>query len=134
VSAQTTIAKLRDEVRKLRAENPEVAKLMDERDMLAAALKMYEARERELSGAITKVLGGVVTGTQTDDPKLPLGQYGDPGPVAKAVLAQIAANESAALKARDEKIAKARPRRVTPAHDMTDQIRKRRAEVKSENG
>jgi hypothetical protein len=132
--AHAHIARLKAEIKKLRAENPEAAALLSENEMLRKAVEMYGARERTLASAIDKALAGPGYSGQTDDAKLPLGQGADVGPTAKCAMIDIAERETAALKARADEVKKVRPREVTPAHDMTDQIRKRRSEIKQENG
>lgn len=56
MSATTTIQKLRAEVQALRAENPEVAAIYSENELLRKAVEMYEARERKLATAIERAL------------------------------------------------------------------------------
>jgi hypothetical protein len=132
--AHAHIQRLKAEIAKLREAHPETAALMSENEMLRNALADIEAREKTLASAIDKALAGPGYPGHTDDPKLPLGQGADVGLVAKCFMLDVAENETAALKARDAEVKKVRPRKVQPAHDMTDAIRKRRAEIKRETG
>lgn len=101
-----TIRKLRAEIAILRKEHPELAALIDEREMLRKAVEMYERELSSLSGAIQKALRDPVA-AGVAEPGLTIGR-GTFNPVSPETSARLKKERAERETADAERLQKAR--------------------------
>ena len=123
MSATATIARLRAEVQKLRADNPDLAALYDEREMLQKALAEYERLTKTVTGMFERIAGGDFTApgfqggftlNEIEKKREPKGQHDLTAGIQKKkaqLAAEDAANSLTAQQERREQFAKARDAR-----------------------